>query len=107
MKLDVTGTLDGKAFTNIDGLGQALHDHPALPGCLVRRMYSYGTGGPLSRADNPAVSVLSAAFAQTGFKVPDLMRMIATSDAFLEIVEPEPTPARTAGLTSHADVKAN
>jgi hypothetical protein len=106
--LDVTGTLDGKAFTNIDGLGQALHDHPALPGCLVRRMYGYGTGGPLSRADNPAVTALSAAFAQAGYKVPELMRLIATSDAFLEIVEPEPPPARTADMTSpNADVKVN
>jgi hypothetical protein len=107
VKLDVSGTLDGKAFTNIDGLGLALHDHPALPGCLVRRMYGYGTGGPLSRADNPAVTALTAAFAQSGYKVPDLMRMIASSDAFLEVVEPEPSPSRTAGMTSQADVKAN
>jgi hypothetical protein len=105
--LDVTGTLDGKPFTDVAGLGQALHDHPALPGCLVRRMYSYGTGGPLSRADNPAVTALSAAFTQSGYKVPDLMRMIATSEAFLEVVEPEPSPARTAGMASHPDVKAN
>ncbi len=105
--LDVTGTLDGKPFTDVAGLGQALHDHPALPSCLVRRMYSYGTGGPLSRADNPAVTALSTAFAQSGYKVPDLMRMIATSEAFLEVVEPEPSPARTAGMTSHTDVKAN
>jgi len=105
--LDVSGTLDGKAFTDVAGLGQALHDHPALPSCLVRRMYGYGTGGPLSRADNPAVAALSAAFTQSGYKVPDLMRMIATSDAFLEVVEPEPSPARTAGMASHPDVKAN
>ncbi len=106
--LDVSGTLDGKAFADVTGLGQALHDHPALPSCLVRRMYSYSTGGPLSRADNPAVTALTTAFQQTGFKIPDLMRMIATSDAFLEVVEPVPPPARTAGLTSvHSDVKAN
>ncbi len=107
VKLDVSGTLDGKPFTDVAGLGQALHDHPALPGCLVRRMYSYGTGGPLSRADDPAIKALSGAFAQTGYKVPDLMRMIATSEAFLDVVEPNPSPARTAGLTSQSDVKVN
>jgi hypothetical protein len=70
-------------------------------------MYSYGTGGPLSRADDPAIKVLTGAFAQAGYKVPDLMRMIATSDAFLEVVERVPSPARTAGLTSHSAVEAN
>ena len=108
VKLDVSGALDGKAFTTVAGLGQALHDHPALPSCLVRRMYSYATGGPLSRAENPSVTTLTSAFAQTGFKVPDLLRMIATSEAFLEVVEPVPPPGRTAGLTSpHGDVKVN
>jgi len=106
--LDTTGTLDGKAFADMQGLGAALHDHPALPTCLVRRMYSYGTGGPLTRADNPAVTALSTAFKESGFKVPDLMRVIATSDAFLEVVNPEPPPARTADMSSaHADVKVN
>ncbi|MCA0202607.1 MAG: DUF1585 domain-containing protein, partial [Proteobacteria bacterium] len=89
------------------GLGQALHDHAALPSCLVRRMYSYGTGGPLSRADDPAIKVLTDAFVQAGYKVPDLMRTIATSDAFFEVVERVPSPARTAGMTSQSDVQAN
>ncbi len=71
-------------------------------------MYSYGTGGPLTRTDNTAVTTLTAAFAQSGYKVPDLMRLIATSDAFLEVVDLEPSPARTAGVTSsQADVKVN
>jgi hypothetical protein len=107
VQLDVTGTLDGKAFTDVAGLGQALHDHPALASCLVRRLYSYGTGGPLSRADDPAIKVLTGAFVQAGHKVPDLMRTIATSDAFFEVVERVPSPARTAGMTSQSDVKAN
>jgi len=108
VELDVSGSLDGKTFTTIDGLGQALHDHPALPTCLVRRMYSYGTGGPLSRGDSPAVAALTTAFAQSGYKVPDLLRTIAMSEAFIEVVDPVPPPARTAGLASaHADAKVN
>jgi hypothetical protein len=97
-KLDVSGSLDGKSFTTVDGLGQALHDHPALPGCLVRRMYSYGTGGILSVADRPALAVLNSTFAQNGYRVPALMRAIATSDAFSEVVDRPPSPARSAGL---------
>ncbi|MCC6915035.1 MAG: DUF1592 domain-containing protein [Rhodospirillaceae bacterium] len=84
--IDVTGTLDGK---NVDGpaqLGQAMHDHPALTSCLVRRLYSYGTGGPLTRGDNPAIEALNKAFGETGYRVPDLLRMIANSDAFYEVI---------------------
>jgi len=100
-KLDVSGSLDGKPFATVDGLGQALHDHPALPGCLVRRMYSYGTGGILSIADRPALASLSNTFAQNGYRVPALMRAIAISDAFSEVVDLPPSPARTAGLAPH------
>ncbi len=98
-KVDISGSLDGTNFNTVEGLGKALHDHPALPSCLVKRMYSYGTGGPLSTSDNSAVTALTGAFAQDGYRVPDLMRMIASSDAFTEVVDLPPPPARTAGLT--------
>ena len=86
--IDASGSLDGKEFTNVVGLGQAMHDHPQLTSCLVRRVYSYATGGPLSSADDGAITALNAAFGQAGYRYPALLRMIATSDAFYEIVEP-------------------
>ncbi len=95
-KLDTSGSLDGKTFASSEGLGQALHDHPQLGSCLVRRLYSFGTGGPLSNSDTPAVEALSAAFAKSGYRVPDLLRMIALSDAFAEVVEMPPAPVKTA-----------
>src|SRR5205085_2470966 len=39
--IDVSGALDGKPFTDVVGLGHAIHDHPALTSCLVKRAYSY------------------------------------------------------------------
>src|SRR6185369_16516725 len=33
--IDASGILDGKEFKNVAGLGQALHDSPAVPACLV------------------------------------------------------------------------
>ena len=86
--IDTTGALDGKDFKDVVGLGQAMHDHPSLTSCLVRRVYSYAVGGPLSSADDPAITALNTAFGQAGYKLPNLMRMIAASDAFYEIVEP-------------------
>lgn len=75
--IDTSGNLDGKEFKDVTGLAQALHDHPSLTSCLVKRMYSYGAGGPTSIADRPLLSYLGERFAEDGYRVPDLMRTIA------------------------------
>ncbi len=99
--IDISGSLDGKSFNTVEGLGQALHDHPALTSCLVRRLYSFGTGGPLSTADNPAIAALERGFVQAGHRLPDLMRMIVMSDAFSEVSD-SPVPQASAVKTAHA-----
>lgn len=85
--IDTSGTLDGAEFDDVVGLSEALRVHPALPKCLVNRLFSYGTGGPVSRTDRTALTALSEGFAQNGYRVPELLRMVALSDAFIEIVQ--------------------
>jgi hypothetical protein len=86
--LDTSGSLDGVAFKDVDGLGKALHDHPALPACLVNRVYSYGTGGPASISQDKALlEHFKERFSKAGYKLPDLLRDIALSDAFSEVRE--------------------
>jgi len=99
--IDSSGALDGKQFDSVAGLGAAMHDHPALTSCLVRRLYSYGTGGPLTRGDNAAVETLNKAFGEGGYRLPGLLRMIATSEAFYEVVE-APVEQKTADLSAHS-----
>jgi hypothetical protein len=99
--IDANGSLDGKDFKDPVGLAQAVHDHPGLPVCLVKRMYSYGAGGPLTDADNPELAYLNQRFAASGYRVPDLLRAIALSTAFSEVAETPAVPApapRTASL---------
>lgn len=86
--LDTSGALDGKAFKDADGLAKALHDHPALPSCLVKRVYSYATGGPVAlAADRQILEYLTQQFAAGGYRFPDLLREIALSNAFLDVRE--------------------
>ena len=101
--IDPSGSLDGKDFKDPAGLAQAVHDHPALPTCLVKRMYSYGAGGALSDADNPQLAFLNKRFESAGYKVPDLLRAIALSPAFSQVADAPPKtapPAKTASLTT-------
>jgi hypothetical protein len=91
--IDATGSLDGKEFSNAIGLGQALHDHPQLPACLVRRAYSYALGTPVPANDKAALPGLAREFAASGYRFPDLLRTIALSPGFSNVSAPAAAPA--------------
>jgi hypothetical protein len=86
VELDISGELDGALYDDVDGLATALRNHPKLPYCLVNRMYAYGTGGPVSlRYDRDILAHFLQRFAGQGYKVPDLLRDIALSQAFSRV----------------------
>lgn len=91
--LDISGELDGALYDTVAGLAFAMRDHPKLSSCLVNRLYSYGTGGPVTlKYDRDILSYFTARFAEQGYAVPELLRDIALSDAFVT-VRPEVPPA--------------
>lgn len=90
--IDASGSLDGKDFTDPQGLAQALHDHPGVPTCLVKRMYGYGVGGLTTAVDKPQLAYLNKRFEASGYRVPDLLRAIALSPAFGNVAEPPAAP---------------
>lgn len=99
--IDATGSLNGKSFNGAAELGVVLHDVPALTTCLVQRVYSYSSGAAVRPEDKKTLDYLNASFAESGYRVPQLMRTIALSNAFSEIVEPEtPVPASQTASTS-------
>lgn len=101
--IDASGILDGKPFKDAAGLGQALRDHPAVPACLVKRVYTYAMGGRFRREDQPLVTYFNGRFAAEGYQLPSLMRSIALSASFSAIDNGPESPeasAKTAGATS-------
>lgn len=101
--IDTSGNLDGKEFKDPQGLAQALHDHPGVPTCLVKRMYGYGVGGLTTVADKPQLAYLNQRFEASGYRVPDLLRAIALSPAFGNVAELPAVPApavKTASLAT-------
>jgi hypothetical protein len=91
--IDPSGDLDGKQFKDAVGLGQALHNNPALPNCLVKNMYGYATGGPL-QAKDPMLPKFQKDFVESGYHIVDLLREIAMSEAFSRIIDAPTPPAK-------------
>jgi Protein of unknown function (DUF1588)/Protein of unknown function (DUF1592)/Protein of unknown function (DUF1585)/Protein of unknown function (DUF1595) len=94
--IDASGNLDGKAFSDPAGLAQAVHDSPAVPGCLVRRAYSYGVGDSIKPNDQAVLPYLNAQFASAQFRLPDLLRAIALSRSFSHVTPVPLAPATQA-----------
>lgn len=86
--IDVSANLDGKTFTGASGLAKYLHDDPRIPACLVRNVYAYGTGRTTDERDEDFIADQAAAFAASGYRLPDLMVQIASSPEFFKAVIP-------------------
>lgn len=83
--IDASGSLDGKDFADPAGLTQALHDDPQAPACLVQRLYGYAVGGLEKRDSQVMLPYLNQRFAEAGYRLPDLLRTIALSNAFAQV----------------------
>ena len=88
-KLDTSGELNAVSYTDAPGLGKAIHDAPATTQCLVKRISSYALGRAPAAAEAAWVKSLETGFAQEGYRVPDLMKRIATSAEFFRVTAPE------------------
>ena len=99
--IDASGTLDGKEFKDAAGLGQAMHDSPVVPACLVKRIYTYARGGKLPATEQPLVNYFNERFAGEGYRLRGLMREIALSTSFSAIDRNmQSVPVKTARVSS-------
>ena len=89
--IDASGNLDGKTYTDAAGLAQALHDHPALPTCLVTRVYGYAVGQAPTGNATQVLPYFGSQFEHEGYKLPALLRTIALSKAFTTVSDAAPT----------------
>jgi hypothetical protein len=102
VSIDSSGVLDGISFDDWSGVGAALRDNPAVPACLVNRVYAYASGiTPAAR--DPWIAYLGNHFARDGFRVKALLRRIATSRTYYAVMSPQavgPGPAVAANVAA-------
>jgi hypothetical protein len=94
--IDTSGELDGVTFNDAAGLAKAVAESPAAPACLVNRLSSYALGRNPTAGETEWVKYLEQDFASSGYRVPDLMREIAASDAFYRAAKPTPVAQQQA-----------
>ena len=93
--IDISGDLDGIPFHNMQDLGKALAQNPAIPACVVKRAYAYGVGRPLTSAERRVTKYLREEFAKADYRFPDLLREIVLSKAFTAVTPPPVMRAET------------
>ena len=87
-KIDVNGELSGVKFEGAPGLGKVLRENPETCACLVRNVYAYGVGRKPERQSEEYLSRQAKAFAEAGYRLPDLMTQIASSPEFFKVLVP-------------------
>jgi hypothetical protein len=102
--IDASGVLDGTKFTDATGLARAVHDHPAVPACLVNRVYAYGVGRSPSKVEASWLKDdEQKAFADSGFRMVPLLRQIVTSNMFfLDPPPPDAAPQKAGAVSTQA-----
>lgn len=83
--IDASGEIDGIKFNDSASLGQALHDNPAATACLSDSLFRYAAGRDFDPGEREWRKWLGDQFKDSGYKVPDLMKTIATSDDFFAV----------------------
>ncbi|MDZ4762456.1 MAG: DUF1592 domain-containing protein [Alphaproteobacteria bacterium] len=81
-RIDVSVDYLGKTVMGAQGLGQALRDNPRTPSCLVERVWAYGRGQAPDAAGRKQLEAITSAFADSGYRVPDLMAAMVKRDDF-------------------------
>lgn len=96
------GQLSNAKFDNVAGLGQAVSRDSATTACLVRRLTTYAVGSSASAQTGPWLKSLGEKFAQDGYRLPDLMRSIATSPQFSRTATPSIDPSTLSDASAGA-----
>jgi hypothetical protein len=82
------GEANGQKFKDAAELGKVVSQMPTLTNCLVDRVVAYSAGRSPAKEDAAWVKGLRESFKTSGYRIPELMRQIATSDDYYRVSEP-------------------
>jgi hypothetical protein len=101
LPIDATGDITGSDVSGpFDGavqLSQKLAQSQQVKDCLVKTWFRFAHGRAVTEADNANLAILSASFAQSQFRIQDLMVAITQTHAFRHQLVPDPNVGNAAG----------
>jgi hypothetical protein len=103
--IDVSAEVNGIQFSGAKGLGRMLRDDKRIPECLVRNVFTYGTGRTHTSKDRDYLAAQTQAFIADGYRFKDLLVNVAMSPGFYQVTRPAglgPAASQTV-----ADARAN
>jgi hypothetical protein len=81
--IDASGMLpDGTAFDGPSQLADLLAADERLPACITRQLLTYALGRGSEPFDDDDITAITDSFVSGGYRLPQLVELIATSDAF-------------------------
>ncbi len=83
--IDASGELDGVMFDGARGLGNALAASPIVSECFVRTVLRYARGTVEDGSEGALITNLHTAFTGMGYRLPALMKQIATDPSFRQV----------------------
>lgn len=105
--IDTKGEIDGVKFVDPITLGKAIHDSPAAAACIVTRIHSYAAGRKALPSESDWIKSLRATFAADGYRVPDLLRRIATDERLYRVTPPQQREAKNASPSKFVQAASN
>jgi hypothetical protein len=103
--IDPSGNLDGMDYADAKQLATTIGSHPDVPACMTNQLFAYATGRASTREEREFLGYLGNKFADGDYRITELLRDIATSDAFYKVSMPdnESSPVRSASINESAD----
>jgi hypothetical protein len=103
--IDASGEMDGIKFADPAGLGAILHNSPAATSCLVNKIYTYAVGRPAIKGEAAFLTAVHKDFGAAGYRLPDLMRRIATSPEFYRVAPLQTVARDTPAMATKVSVE--
>ena len=92
LAIDPSGELDGLAFADARGLGDALAEHPDLGACFVANLYAFAAGRTISWREREQLEEVTRDLVASGYDVREVFRAVATSEVFRVTSDGEGAP---------------
>lgn len=104
--IDPSGEVDGIEYEDAGGLGYAIYNNPAAVSCVVERLSARALGRTPTKGEREWLKSLRADFADSGHRLPALMRDIALSEELYRVrAQPPAAPANMLPPTTEIEIE--